>query len=695
MTNFALEIGVEEFPARFLSSVTKELTDRFTQVFAAEGISFSNLRIMAAPRRAVVLAELGLQTQLREELVMGPPVRVAFDAEGKPTKAAEGFAKTQGVAMEDVFREITDKGEYLAARKKTGGEETAAVLVRVCPEIIAGIPFPKKMHWGSGTFTFARPLRWVLAMLDAVTLNFEVGGVRSGNTTFGHRVHGPGPFTVQSAADYLTVAAEKCAVMVNPTERRECIISGGNTLASGVKGKILWKDSLLDEVQGLAEHPVPFLGGFDPAFLEIPREVLLTSMESHQKSFGLEGADGKLLPYFLTVLNITPVDDNIVRKGWERVLRARLEDARFFWKTDLAATADAWLTSLDSVIFLAGLGSMGDKTRRLEKLCQYLAEKTNPGAAADAARAGRLSKADLVSGMVGEFDTLQGIMGGIYAAKRGETVNVAKALEEQYLPAGPDTPVPTSFCGALLSLADKADTLAGCFGLGMIPTGTVDPYALRRCALGIARILEEHGLALDVRDIFMKAIEFYGDREWKTPPAETIEKLLDFFTVRLKNQFVGQGNATLLVEAVLNADARDVLGAARRLEALKVYSEAPDFAETAMTFKRVANIVRKQEQEEGAPYTGRYVASQLVDSAEKSLAQTLENMNMTFDSLWAEGRYLELLRLVGTLRPAVDAFFDGVMVMVDDTALRRNRLELLAAIRNRLARLADFGALQM
>lgn len=695
MLQFALEIGVEEFPSRFLPGLEKELTERFSAVFAAEGVAFSNLRVMAAPRRAVVLADVATMTELREELVMGPPVRVAFDAEGKPTKAAEGFAKTQGVAMEDVFRETTDKGEYLAARKKSGGGETRAVLTRICPEIIAALPFPKKMHWGCGTFTFARPLRWILAMLDKTVIDFEIGGVRSGNMTFGHRIHGAGPFTLQSAADYLAVVTGKCGVTVDPAKRREGIISGGNALAAAVKGKILWKGSLLDEVQGLAEHPVPFLGGFDPAFLEIPREVLLTSMESHQKSFGVEGDNGKLLPHFLTVLNITPADEDIVRRGWERVLRARLEDARFFWKTDLAATSDAWLASLDSVIFLAGLGSMGDKTRRLEKLCAYLAEKTGSVPAADAARSGRLSKADLVSGMVGEFDTLQGIMGGIYAAKRGESAVVAQALQEQYLPAGPDTPVPASLCGALLSLADKADTMAGCFGLGMIPTGTVDPYALRRCALGIARIIEEHGLALDVRDIFAKAQELYGEREWKIAPAKALEKLLEFFTVRLKNQLVGQGNATLLVEAVLSADSRDVKGAARRLEALKAYSEAPDFAETATTFKRVANIVRKQEQEEGVTYAGKYDIAHLADDAEKALAKALETMNATFDSLWAEGRYLELLRLVGTLRPAVDAFFDGVMVMVDDAAIRKNRLELLAAIRNRLGRLADFSALQM
>lgn len=696
MLSFILEIGVEEFPARFLPGLEKELQERFAAAFADEGIAREGLRVMAAPRRAVLSASLEAVTERKEELVMGPPARVAYDAGGNPTRAAEGFAKTQGVELGELFRKNTEKGEYIAAHKKTGGEETAAVLARVCPAIIAALPFAKKMHWGSGTFTFARPLRWILAMLGETVIPFEVGGVFSGNVTRGHREHGPGPFALGSAAEYFSVISAKGGVTADPALRRSAIIKGGNEAVAATGGKVLWKESLLDEVRGLTEHPVPLMGGFDAGFLEIPREVLLTSMESHQKSFGVEGPDGKLMPYFLTVLNITPPDAPLVRKGWERVLRARLEDARFFWETDLAATFDAWLNSLDSVIFLAPLGSMGEKTRRLEKLCRYLAEKAGGSVSPeDAARAGRLSKADLVSGMVGEFDTLQGIMGGIYAEKRGEKGVVAAALREQYLPAGPDTPVPSSLCGALLSIADKADTLAGCFGLGMIPTGTMDPYALRRCALGIARIIEEHGLPLDVADVFAKARELYGQREWKIAPAEALEKLLDFFSTRLKNQLVGQGNATLLVEAVLNAGSRDVRGAAARLSALKEFSAEAGFGQTVMTFKRVANIVRKQEAEEGVTFGGAYEPSLLREEAEKNLAAAVDGLASLFEKAFGEGRYIDILRFAAGMRPAVDAFFDGVMVMADDEKLKKNRLELLAAVVRRLGRVADFAALQM
>ena len=695
MLSFILEIGVEEFPARFLPGLERELKERFTNAFHEQGVLFNDLGVMATPRRAVVSVSLDAVTRESSEEVTGPPVRVAYDANGNPTKAAEGFAKTLGVELSDVFKKSTDKGEYIAGIKKTGGENVAAVLSRICPEIIASLPFAKKMHWGCGTFTFARPLRWILAMLGETVISFEVGGVTSGNMTRGHREHGFGPFTLNTAAEYFDMMSQKGGVTVNPARRREIIIEGGNAAAAKAGGKILWKDSLLDEVQGLTEHPVPLLGNFDASFLEIPREVLLTSMESHQKSFGVEGPDGKLLPHFLTVLNITPPDETLVRQGWERVLRARLEDARFFWKTDLASTFDAWLESLDSVIFLAPLGSMGDKTRRLEKLCQYIAEKTGSVLLADAGRAGRLSKADLVSGMVGEFDTLQGVMGGIYAEKRGENNMVATALREQYLPAGPDTPAPSSLCGAILSLADKADTMAGCFGLGMIPTGTADPYALRRCALGIARIIAEYKLPLDVADVFAKAQELYGNREWKIAPAEALEKLLDFFATRLKNQLVGQGNATLLVEAVLNAGSRDVRGAVARLEALKELSADGSFDQMVITFKRVANIVRKQEVEKGGLFNGAYDHSLLREDAEKRLAKAVDELSSGFDADFAEGRYLDLLLLAAGMRPVVDAFFDGVMVMVDDEKLKNNRLELLAAIVKRLDKLADFAALQM
>ncbi len=695
MSLFILEVGTEEMPARFLADLEKELAERFSAMLQKEGISGGFLKTMATPRRMVVKAEVAAVSEKREELVLGPPKRVAYDVGGRPTKAAEGFARTNGVELDAVFIETTEKGEYLAVKKQSGGTPALEILQRSCPEIIGALSFPKRMHWGSGTFTFGRPLRWILALLDSDIVPFTLGDTDSGNMTYGHRVYGPGPFTVASASAYDAVAADSCGVVVDPAIRRESIIQGGNALAEEVGGKVLWKESLLDEVQGLCEHPVPLLGSFDPDFLEIPREVLLTSMEGHQKSFGLEDPTGRLLPQFLTILNMTPPDVALVRRGWERVLRARLEDARFFWKTDLACSVDDWLAALDSVIFLAPLGSMGDKTRRLEKLCAWIASKTGRIPIDEAARAGRLSKADLVSGMVGEFDTLQGVMGGIYARKRGEKESVAAALSEQYLPTGPSSPVPATSGGAVLSIADKADTLVGCFGLGMIPTGAVDPYALRRCALGIARIIEEHGLCLDVAELFHEALRLYGEITWKLPPEEAMARLMEFFATRLKNQLISQGYPTLLVEAVLQADSRDVRSACARLSALGAFSEGESFIPAVQTFKRVANIVRKQEEEEEIILADAYCRELLAEDAEKTLATTFETMAPRFDALWSEGRYDALLGLLQEIRPVVDAFFNEVMVMADDPALKANRLGLLKSLASRFGRLADFTALQV
>lgn len=694
MATFVLEIGSEELPSRFLAPEEGELASRFSGALDEAGLEYGALRVMSTPRRAVVIVEDLNPVQVeREEVVSGPPVRVAYDAEGKPTKALEGFVRTNACTLEDVFRVETDKGEYVAVRKRTGGAPAAGLLADICPSVITALSFQKRMHWGSYSLAYARPLRWILALLDDAVVPFTVGPMTSGRETCGHRIHGAGPFAVAHANEFLATLAGPCAVTIDPAQRRNVIIEGGNAQAAAAGGKVLWKDSLLDEVQGLAEHPVPLLADFDPAYLEVPREVLLTSMESHQKSFGIEGANGELLPHFLTVLNITPEDMGVVKRGWERVLRARLEDARFFWQADLRDTFDHWLQKLDTVIFIGGLGSMGDKTRRLEALCRWLAESCAPDLADDAARAGRLSKADLVSGLVGEFDTLQGIMGGIYAGRKGESKAVSEALSEQYLPAGPDSPLPKSLAGALLSMADKADTLAGCFGLGMIPTGAADPNGLRRCALGIIRIMLEFGLAVDVRQFFAKAQHLYGDRQWKLAPHDALDKLMEFFAARLRNYFMSQGQDTLLVDAALGAGAEDVKDCGARLEALAAFSQAADYEAAVQTFKRVANILRKQGQAE--ELSDHWDPALLREDAEKALASTLEEMLPRLDALWAAHDHAAALACLSAVRPAVDAFFAGVMVMCDDVDLRRNRLSMLHGLGSRFARLADFSALQM
>lgn len=687
MSHFVLEIGTEELPARFLNSVEKELQERFTTILSEEMLTFDSIETHSTPRRSILhIHGLPMKQEVREELVLGPSIKIAYDDSGTLTKAAIGFAKGQGVDVADIFVQKTDKGEYIAVHKKVGAKSTLDVLAQICPTIIQALPFPKRMRWGDGSFAYARPMHWILAMFDTEQVSFTVGLVQSGNETSGHRILGKGPWKISHANELESVLKEKAKVFTSPSVRRKLIIEEGNKLAG--TGRILWKDSLLDEVQGLVEYPVPLLASFHQDFLKLPREVLLTSMESHQKSFGVEDSNANLLPYFLTVLNIESTDIGTVKKGWERVLRARLEDARFYWETDLKSGFDVWLPMLDNVIFLGPLGSMGDKCRRLESLCAWLAtqikvdEKT-------AAKAGRISKADLVSQMVGEFDTLQGIMGGIYAKDASLSDDIAKALQEQYLPAGPDTPIPSSDFGAILSMADKADTLIGCFGIGKIPTGTADPYALRRCALGIARIILEKGYRISVTEFFEKAFSFYSqDIKWKFEKAEMLKKLNEFFVLRLKNSFVAD-HETLLVEACLVAGFDDVWAVGQRIIALDVESKKTDFVLNVQTFKRVSNIVRKEV------LSGQWKDSLLQADVEKELAKAIQSFEKDFKKLWNEDKFGELFALMNTLRPKIDAFFDGVMVMDENLDVRENRLNLLFAIISSMGKLADFSVLQI
>ncbi|OIO03663.1 MAG: glycine--tRNA ligase subunit beta [Desulfovibrionaceae bacterium CG1_02_65_16] len=701
MSEFILEIGTEEMPARFVPGLGAELEALFVKLLAEARIDHAGVRAYATPRRLVAhVSGLALIQRLEEEVVSGPPIKIAY-ADGVLTKAGAGFAKTQGVAEADLFVQQTPKGEYLAARKKVGGGKTLDILPGLCLSAFKSLSFPKRMKWGSLEFLFGRPLRWVLALLDADVVPIEIAGLASGRVTHGHRVLGPGPWTIAAAGDYFDTIRDKANVVLDACERLELVRAEGDRLAAGLGGGVVWDEGLLLEVANLVEYPRPILGEFARLYLELPAQVLLTSMQHHQKSFGIRGADGNLLPYFLTTLNIEPTDMAVVKKGWERVLKARLEDARFFWEADLKTPLDAWLAKLDNVVFLGPLGSMGDKSRRLEKLCAKLAAACSLPEA-DMARAGRLAKADLMSEMVYEFDSLQGIMGGIYARKKGESELVAQAVAEQYLPAGPDSPVPATLSGALLAIADKADTLAGCFGLGMVPTGAADPYALRRAALGISRIIMERGLSLKLDEVLAWAQDGfdksagYAGVKWKLAPADALAKMLDFFGQRLRALFAsGEGADSRVADAALGAGFNDIRTLKARFDALTAFSREKDFEQAVLTFKRAANIIRKQGGETGAALSGSIDKNLLENEEERVLASALAESAERFEELWAADDFAGLFAMLGELRPAVDAFFDNVMVMAEDPGLRQNRLNLLHTLVERLGRLADFSALQV
>jgi len=703
MAEFILEIGTEEMPARFVPRLAAELEQIVVRLLDEAMVGNRGVRTYATPRRITAhVADMADTQRRQEETVTGPPARIAFDAQGNLTKAGQGFARTQGVDESSIFRLETDKGEYLAVTKAVGGGKTLDILPALCVRAVESLSFPKKMRWGGYDFAFGRPIRWLLALLGEAVVEFSVENLTAGRVTRGHRVMGPGPFEVPSAADYFSVVENQCRVVIDPGVRKQAIVAEGDRLAAALGGAIVWDGALLDEVANLVESPRPLIGDIDPRYLELPREVLLTSMQSHQKSFGVQGADGRLLPYFLTTLNIEPTDIALVKKGWERVLKARLEDARFFWEADCKVDFRTWLDRLDNVVFLGPLGSVGDKSRRIGVLCAGLAEKLAaskgilPGEFETYAQAGRLSKADLVSEMVIEFDTLQGKMGGIYAERSGKGEIVSRGIYEQYLPAGPESPVPSSLSGAFVSMADKADTLAGCFGLGKAPSGANDPYALRRCALGIARIVMEHDLDIDLREFLAAAQNAYAkDIPWKIGRDEALERLLEFFGQRLRALFTGQGIETRVADAALGAGFTDIRTLKARLDALDAFSREPDFEQAVLTFKRAANIIRKQGDEAGQELTGGYDPDLFEGEHESAFGARLEETAPRFDALWENRDFAGLLGLLRELRPSVDGFFDNVMVMCDDADVRLNRLNLLKALVDRLSRLADFNALQV
>jgi glycyl-tRNA synthetase beta chain len=684
-------------PARFLPALERGLQDLFTQHLRSAEVPFTLPEVYSTPRRLTAwIADIAPVQEQRQEIVTGPPASIGFDERGELSRAGVGFANSQGVDRNDLFVHETAKGKYLAVTKTTGGQETGAILPGICAAVMSGLSFPKKMRWERSGFAFGRPFRWILALLDQTVVPVELASVSADRYTWGHRVLGRGPWQVDAAEDYFGIIRNKGRVVLDQAERKRIIREEGEKLARAENGRVIWDQPLFEEVSNLVEMPRPVLGRFDSAYLDLPREVLLTSMESHQKSFGVEDDQGGLLPFFLCTLNLEPKDLDLVRNGWERVLKARLEDAAFFWKSDLRASFEDWRRELDKVVFLGPLGSMGRKVARMEMLAGEMAERLAPEIKNDVERAAHLCKTDLVSDMVGEFDDLQGIMGGIYARRKGENETVARAVYEHYLPTGQESAVPSTVAGALLSMVDKADNLTGCFGLNMVPTGAHDPYALRRQTLGIIRITLEHGLRYSLSGLLSAAREKYGqDVEWKLSPDEALRTLLEFFSHRIKGAMAARGFDNLVIDAVLGAGFDDLWSMYGRLQALQAFSREEDFEQAVLTFKRADNIIRKQGAQAGVTLDGAFEHSRLTQPQERDLASRLEAMQPRWEDMWQREEYRELFGLLRELRPAVDSFFDHVMVMCDDPELRSNRLNLLQSLVDRLSSLADFGALQI
>ncbi len=699
MSDFILEIGTEEIPARFLENTQKELIRQFSEALSEANLAFEAIKSYATPRRAVLhIQNLAEKQDVKEETFSGPAQKIAYQEDGALSKAAQGFLRGHNAKEEDIFLLETEKGVYIAIKKMVGGLSAKEVLENICPKIILSLPFPKKMRWGSSRLTYARPIHWILALLDSTVVNFKIDALDSSNQIDGHRIHGQKARSIASTAEYFQALKDE-SIVLDAEDRKNTIINLGNAAAEKINGKVLWKDSLLDEVKGLVEFPLPIIGDFDPSFLEVPREALLTSMESHQKSFGIEDANGNLMPHFLTILNLEPKDISLVKQGWERVLRARLEDARFFWKTDNALLEaegfNLWREKLNKVIFLGPLGSIGDKSERMSKLMGDLAAKLNLDINL-AVEAGQYAKVDLVSSMVNEFDTLQGIMGGIYAKVIGKEA-LGDAIREHYLPAGPETPVPTNDYAALLSLCDKVDTLVGLFGLNNIPTGAADPYALRRCALGLARILRDKEWNIEVTEIFALAYSHYSSSiAWKLDKENCLEKLKDFYFARVKNLLLNEGHDTFFVDAILHTKESTSLSMSSlmaNLLALESFAKHTDYISIVQSYKRVANIIRKQAES--------YTLSDAIDANlfenddEKALFAKLSTFKNDFASAFSTSDFAKCYALLIELAPAIDAFFNSTMVMAEDEKVRLNRLNLLNGLQQAQSRLIDIAALQI
>ncbi len=682
-TDFVLEVGTEEIPAGFLPPAQEALAALAREGLEGARISFAEVRALATPRR-LVLHVSGLASRQADtvEEKVGPPVSAAFDPAGNPTKAAEGFARTNGVAVSDLLRVQTPRGEYLGIRKQLAGQPASDVLAGLAPQWLARIPFRKSMRWGALEGAFARPVHWILALLGGEVVSFAFAGVTTGRSSRGHRFHAPEPFDVMDAEDYFRKIGD-AGVVLDPAERRARIARQVEESARSTGGEAVPDDDLLETVTYLVEDPVAVVGSFEPRYLELPRELLILTMKTHQKYFAVADGSGRLLNHFVTISNTRARDLAVVARGNERVLRARLADARFFFDEDQKKTLEAHAESLKAVVFQAKLGTSHEKVERFRALAAKIAGRICPDRLAAVDRIAALCKADLVTLMVGEFPELQGVIGREYALRGGEDPVVARGIQEHYWPVQAGGPLPSDPEAQAVGIADKLDTIVGCFGVGLIPTGTADPYALRRQTLGVLRILDEKGYRLPLGWLVDQTLEGLGAKLTRDA-AQVRRDVLSFFRGRLEGLFGQAGFSGDLVAAALEAGFDDPVDARARVRTLEEARRSGELAPLAETFKRVANILKGQET--GTPEPERFEVE-----AERSLWGVYESVRGAMESAAARGAYGDFLATAAQLKAAVDAFFDAVLVMADDPAVRANRLALLGCVAGLFRTVADFA----
>jgi glycyl-tRNA synthetase beta chain len=680
-----VEIGTEEIPSRFISAALEGMRELLKKELELQRVECGEMRVMGTPRRLTLFAELEDQQRPLETQRTGPPKSVAFDPQGKPTKAALGFAQKEGVRVQDLEVVKTDKGEYLCVRKREKGKGTRDILSEILPRMITSIPFPKSMRWSGVGLRFARPIHWILALFNGEIIPFTLEHITSGPVTRGHRFLHPEPFQVKGLNDYLNRLRQAC-VIVDPQERKELIRRDIKEAAQGAGGKPLEAEDLLEEITYLVEYPVAVCGKFDKEYLDLPREVLITAMQHHQRYVPVVNKKGRLLPSFVAVSNTKAQDMEVVTKGNERVLRARLADAQFFFREDQKVPLEKRVEELKGVIFQAKLGTSYEKVMRIQGLAVKLAEELAPKAKKIVARGAYLCKADLMTEMVGEFPQLQGIMGREYALLEDEDPAVAQVISEHYLPRFAGDNLPSTSAGDAVSIADKVDTIIGCFGVGLIPTGTSDPFALRRQTLGVIHIILGKGYRTSLQRIIRMGMDPLT-KKIERSKEEVQADCLAFFRGRFVGLLTSQGYPLDVVEAILAVQCDDLVDARVRVEAVAQFRGQPEFEPVAVAFKRVANILK------GVDHKGKLDPTRFETPQEKALHEQYRKIAGQFSAMINEGNYQGALGELAKLRPPVDALFDHVMVMAEDKRIRANRLALLNEISDLFTQMADFSQL--
>jgi glycyl-tRNA synthetase beta chain len=699
MESLLIEIGTEEIPAGYINPALKAFSSTLLQKLSEARIEHGTARNYGTPRRLAVQVDnvAAQQKSMRSEAI-GPPAKIGFDEHGRPTVAAKKFAEKMGISVSKLAIKETEKGAYLCAEKKERGLATRTLLKEIIPEVILSIPFPKKMKWADLDIEFARPIHSILALLGKNVISFALGNLKSGRYTYGHHFMAPGKIKVTIADEYVDIL-RSAFVLVDMQERKDILIGDIAKVAKKLGGHILPDDELVDIVNNLVEYPVAVAGKFDDAFLEVPDAVLINAMREHQKYFSVIDSENQLMPCFIAVNNTAAKNMDLVARGHERVLRARLADAQFFFRGDLEIPNEGRVEKLKGVLFQAQLGSMHEKIERVRKIAEYLVDTLDDGLLSknegtdlkkQVSRAAKLCKSDLVSQVVIEFPKLQGIMGRIYAELSGETPTVAASIEEHYRPVYSGAPLPQTDAGAILSIADKIDSICGCFSVGLVPTGASDPYALRRQGIGIVQIMLERGFSLSLSQLIEKSLSLFNRRSAREI-VDLSQNIYTFLKNRISHQLAEEGFSKDVIAAVVSVSADDIPDIWHKVATLESLKAQPDFEPLAVAFKRVVNIMKKSGKLETVGPPGVVNQTLFEHESETALFEIYKKVKNEVSVAMDKGLFDKALHEIASLREPVDAFFDGVMVMTETMKLRHNRLNLLGCVADLFGKFADFS----